>query len=83
MVGRREEEILMFGNGMWDCDAIYCNIQESLNVHKQPEVSKRVVFHVFVSQQRSPLQMQREDLHISQLIFTHVPEKSRFRTLSN
>ena len=25
---REEEEILMFGNGMWDCDAIYCNIQE-------------------------------------------------------
>ena len=39
----------MFGNGMWDCDAIYCNIQESLNVHKQPEVSKRVVFHVFLN----------------------------------
>ena len=46
---REEEEILMFGNGMWDCDAIYCNIQESLNVHKQPEVSKRVVFHVFLN----------------------------------
>ena len=32
-----EEEILMFGNGMWDCDAIYCNIQESLNVHKHSQ----------------------------------------------
>ena len=35
-----------------------------------------------VSQQCSPLQMQREDLQISQLIFTHVPASSRVKTLS-